>query len=307
MLLHPSFDLRQLRVQQIDLRQPAIERCAAGHRQFERHEKGPSAFPEQVAVVVRDALAMQNGLNAALDAGAQLDQGRAIPHAFAELTNFGCREIAFRKDPAEPKATEAVGIHAISFGLILGQHPDGRGMAQMRIQTQFVQEVSDPRPAERTFHRHGSSRRQFCEIIPHRRPISMFQAHSLHNANLPLLTLHDYTQLAELPMDVPAHRRLSAHSYLRRVWSSRSFPTPRLNSARWRFIPLPTRQIGLPPLALANIRLCKPKALSWLLPCRRYGYPSIASGDSLGRCGALSGIPGVRPRWTLALNSLVGR
>jgi hypothetical protein len=65
--------------------QAAVTRqmSAAGKALGQLSDLGSTAFPEQVAIVVRDALAMQDSLNAALDAGAELDQGHAILRAVA--------------------------------------------------------------------------------------------------------------------------------------------------------------------------------------------------------------------------------
>src|SRR4029078_8570235 len=125
--------------------------------------------------------------HASMDPGAQVNQGHAISTLFAKLTNLGRRKIALREDPAEPKTTQAVGIHAIGFSFILGQYLNRRWMTQMRIQTQFVQQVGNPRPTEGGFHRHGSRRRQLRQLLPHGHSIRMLQAHALYAAQLPHL------------------------------------------------------------------------------------------------------------------------
>ena len=93
-------------------------------------------------------------------------------------------------------------------------------MAQVRLQPQLVEQVGDPRPAKRAFHRHRRSRLKLRQLSPHGCPIHVLQPHPLHDPNLPELIALKYTQLAKPAMNVPAHCLLHVHSYLRRVWFS---------------------------------------------------------------------------------------
>src|SRR5215472_12790663 len=97
---------------------------------------------------------------------------------------------------------------------------------------QSLQQVGDPRPAVRAFHGNRRPRRNLAYFALHGLVIPVVQPYPSHHAQFVTFITLDYTQHAELAMNIPADRSLHAHSYLRRVWLKVSCPTPSLNSAR---------------------------------------------------------------------------
>src|SRR4029079_13499084 len=162
-LLHPVFHFRQPLHHVVVQLEPTIEYATRSGREVQTLQKLPPLFAKQVAEAMQHALAMQDSVDAALYRHAHLGQRHAVANPLANLPYFWCGQIALGKRSAQVEPRQAIRIDAIAFGLVLGQYLQPWRMAQVGIQASFGEEISDPLPAERSLHGHGSAWWQLCQ------------------------------------------------------------------------------------------------------------------------------------------------
>ena len=79
---------------------------------------------------------------------------------------------------------QPIGVDPVAFGFRLGQDLDGRRVSQMGLQSHFLQQIGDPRPAVGRLQSHGRALGHARQPLPHGRAILVFQASSLNDLDL---------------------------------------------------------------------------------------------------------------------------
>ena len=167
-------------------------------------QKASPGLAEQVAEVVEDAVAVQDGLGTVLYGRSQRGECHAIAGSFPSLADIRRREVTLRQNAAQLKLAEPIAVATVGFGLVLGQGADYWWMAQVDRMAQFFQQIGHPRPAEGGLQGHGHFRVQVRQPGAHGVFVVVFQPRPFHRADLAIRRLFHYTYLTELAMVIPS-------------------------------------------------------------------------------------------------------
>jgi len=166
---------------------------------------------------VQDAVTVQHRVRAVLDLGARASQRHTIAHPLTNLPHFRGGQITLREGSAKPKTGQPVGVGTVAFGFVLGEHFEGGRMTEIRIESQFGEQVGHPGPAEGSFQSHRCAGRQLRQPGTHGLAVGVFQPRPLDHAEFAWSVLFNLRHCAKPAMQIPTKCGANKHGYLR--WS----------------------------------------------------------------------------------------